>query len=358
MTSIIPRTKLEYMIGKQNVRDIVHERLALVTGYAGQDGTHLTKLLFEKGYQVIGLMRRISTEPPYRSRKGYDFTKYLESGQLTLETGDLLDPSSLRRIIKQHQPDEIYNLAAQSHVGISFKQPEFTTQVDYIGVMNLISALETSHTGKWKMYQASTSEMFGNKEAGTVLNETSELNPNSPYSIAKTAAHYYCRSKRSQGLFISTGILFNHEGELRGEDFVTMKIAKGVNKWIETREVLELGNMNSVRDWGYAGDYVEGMHLILQQDTPDEFVIATGEVHTVREFVEAAFRAKGLTITWTGEAEAEQGFVNGFLAVRVNPEFYRPNEVSYLLGDASKIKAIGWERKTGFDELVEKMVNQ
>lgn len=330
---------------------------AIITGYAGQDGTHLTKLLLEKGYQVIGLMRRVSTEPPYRTRKGYDFTRYIESGQLILETGDLLDPSSLRRIIKQHQPDEIYNLAAQSHVGLSFKQPELTTQIDYIGVMNLISALESSHEGKWKMYQASTSEMFGDKAKGTMLSETSELNPNSPYSIAKTAAHYYCRSKRSQGLFISTGILFNHEGELRGADFVTMKIAKGVIKWIETGEVLELGNLNSVRDWGYAGDYVEGMHLILQQDRPDEYVIATGETHTVREFVEAAFKAKNLTITWNGTGEEEQGFVDGVLAVKVNPEFYRPNEVGYLLGNAEKIKSIGWERKTSFDELVEKMVN-
>lgn len=329
---------------------------ALISGFSGQDGTHLTKLLLEKGYTVIGLMRRVSTEPPYRMRKGYDFTPELESGQLILETGDLLDPSSLRRIVKEHQPDEIYNLAAQSHVGLSFKQPELTTQIDYVGVMNLISALESTHNGKWKMYQASTSEMFGNKEEGTILDEKSELNPNSPYSIAKTAAHYYCRSKRNQGLFISSGILFNHEGELRGADFVTMKIANGVRKWIESEEILELGNLNSVRDWGYAGDYVEGMHLILQQQEPDEFVIATGEAHTVREFVESAFRSKDLTITWEGEAEDERGYVDGHLAVRVNPEFYRPNEVGFLLGNADKIKGIGWERKTSFDELVKIMV--
>lgn len=329
---------------------------ALITGWSGQDATHLTKLLLEKGYTVIGLVRRISTEPPYRMRKGYDFTPQLESGQLILETGDLLDPSSLRRIVKEHQPNEIYNLAAQSHVGLSFKQPELTTQIDYIGVMNLISALESTHEGKWKMYQASTSEMFGNKEKGTILNEESELNPNSPYAIAKTAAHYYCRSKRNQGFFISSGILFNHEGELRGADFVTMKIAKGVNKWLETAEVLELGNLNSVRDWGFAGDFVEGMHLILQQEQPDEFVIATGEAHTVREFAESAFGAKNQIITWEGEGEDEKGYVNGHLAVRVNPEFYRPNEVGFLLGDATKIKGIGWQRKTSFDELVKRMV--
>jgi len=331
--------------------------IAFVTGWTGQDATHLTKLLLSKGYIVIGLVRRVSTEPPHRIRKGYDFTESINSGQLILETGDLLDPSSLRRIIKQYQPDEIYNLAAQSHVGLSFKQPELTTQVDYIGVMNLISALETSHEGKWKMYQASTSEMYGAKDEGSILNEKSELNPNSPYAIAKTAAHYYCRSKRSQGLFISTGILFNHEGELRGADFVTMKIAKGVNAWIEDpTQILELGNMNSVRDWGYAGDFVEGMHLIMQQEEADEFVIATGEVHTVRDFVEAAFKAKKLEIKWEGEGQDEKGCVNGVLAVRINPEFYRPNEVGYLLGDASKIKAIGWERKTSFDELVNIMV--
>jgi len=332
---------------------------AFITGWTGQDSTHLTKLLLEKGYTVIGLIRRVSTEPPFRMRKGYDFTEAINSGQLILETGDLLDPSSLRRIIKQHQPAEIYNLGAQSHVGLSFKQPELTTQIDYIGVMNLISALECCHDGTWKMYQASTSEMYGAKEKGSILNEKSELNPNSPYAIAKTASHYYCRSKRSQGLFISTGILFNHEGELRGADFVTMKIANGVNSWIEDPEnILELGNMNSVRDWGYAGDFVEGMQLILQQDEPDEFVIATGEIHTVREFVEAAFKAKNLSIKWEGEAENEKGYVNGKLAVQVNPEFYRPNEVGYLLGDASKIKSIGWERKTSFDELVELMVNR
>jgi len=330
---------------------------ALISGFSGQDGTHLTKLLLEKGYTVIGLVRRVSTEPPHRMRKGYDFTEALNSGQLILETGDLLDPSSLRRIVKQYQPDEIYNLAAQSHVGQSFKQPELTTQIDYIGVMNLISALETCHEGKWKMYQASTSEMYGAKEQGSVLNEKSELNPNSPYAIAKTAAHYYCRSKRDQGLFISNGILFNHEGELRGADFVTMKIAKGVNAWIaDPTQVLELGNMNSIRDWGYAGDFVEGMHLMLQQDEPDEYVIATGEIHTVRNFVGAAFAAKGLEVEWEGEDGDEKGYVNGHLAVRVNPEFYRPNEVGYLLGDASKIKAIGWERKTSFDELVNLMM--
>jgi GDPmannose 4,6-dehydratase len=330
--------------------------IALITGFTGQDGTHLTRLLLTKGYTVVALMRRLSTEPPYRIRNN-EFNKAIDNNQLILETGDLLDPTSLNRIIKTHQPNEIYNLAAQSHVGISFKQPELTTQVDYIGVMNLISTLEHEHKGTWKMYQASTSEMYGNKEQGTLLNEISELNPNSPYAIAKTAAHYYCRSKRSQGLYISTGILFNHESELRGADFVTMKIAKGIKKWIKDREVLELGNMNSVRDWGYAADYVEGMHLILQQDKPDEFVIATGETHTVREFVEAAFKAKNLTIKWQGEAEQEKGYVNGYLAVQVNPEFYRPNEVSYLLGDASKIQAIGWQRKTSFDELVRIMVN-
>ncbi len=331
-------------------------KVAFVTGFTGQDSTHLTKLLLEKDYTVIGLVRRVSTEPPYRIRKGYDFTDFINSGRLILETGDLLDPSSLRRIIKQYQPDEIYNLAAQSHVGLSFKQPELTTQVDYIGVMNLISALESSHEGKWKMYQASTSEMFGNKEQGTILDEKSELNPNSPYSIAKTAAHYYCRSKRNQGLFISSGILFNHEGELRGADFVTMKIANGVKKWMETAEILELGNLDSVRDWGYANDFVEGMHLILQQDEPDEFVIATGEAHTVREFVESAFKAKRLTIEWQGEGQHENGYVNGHLAVIVNPDFYRPNEVGFLLGNAEKIKGIGWERKTSFDELVNKML--
>lgn len=333
------------------------KKVAFISGYTGMDGTHLTKYLLENGYKVIALVRRVSSEPPYRKRGNYDFIESLKDGTLVLKEGDLLDPTSLRRIISEYQPDEVYNLAAQSHVGISFKQPELTTQIGYVGVMNLISALEAEHKGEWRMYQASTSEMFGDVLMATVLDENSPLNPNSPYAIAKTAAHYYCRSKRSQGRFIANGILFNHEGELRGKDFVTMKIAQGVNKWIGSNEVLELGNLNSYRDWGYAGDYVKAMHLMLQQDKPDEYVVATGETHTVRQFVEAAFEAKGLKITWDGQGLDEVGTIDSHIAVRINPEFYRPNEVSFLLGSPKKIQSIGWKRETSFKELVKIMVN-
>lgn len=333
------------------------KKIAFISGYTGMDGTHLTKYLLENGYMVIALVRRVSSEPPYRRRGNYDFDESLRDGTLVLEEGDLLDLTSLRRVIIKHQPDEIYNLAAQSHVGISFKQPEITTQIDYVGVMNLISALESEHKGDWKMYQASTSEMFGDVLTPTVLDENTPLNPNSPYAIAKTAAHYYCRSKRSQGKFIANGILFNHESELRGRDFVTMKIALGVNKWIKDKEILELGNLNSYRDWGYAGDYVKAMHLMLQQEKPDEYVVATGETHSVREFVESAFEAKGLKITWDGVGLDEVGTVNGHTAVIVNEKYYRPNEVSYLLGSPKKIQSIGWKRETSFKELVRIMVN-
>lgn len=328
-----------------------NKKKAFVTGYSGQDGQYLAELLLNEGYEVFALSRRVSTEPPTRSRLG------LDSPNLHIVRGDLCDYKSLSDIIKAHQPDEIYNLGAQSHVGISFEQPLLTTEVDYLGFVNLVQALESEHLGDWKLYQASTSEMFGDKTGTPILSEDTPLNPNSPYAIAKTAAHFYARSKRAQGRFVSCGILFNHESPIRGGDFVTQKIARGVKHWQETAEPIELGNMNSVRDWGHAKDYVRAMWLMLQQDEPGEFIVATGEAHTVREFVTAAFAAINQEVTWQGEGVDEVGMVNGRVAVRVNPEFYRPNEVPYLKGDARKAEAIlGWKPSITFDELVTSMV--
>lgn len=326
---------------------------SLITGFSGQDAQYLTKLLLEKGHEVISTVRRVSTEPPTRSR----LEGLIDHPNLTIVGADLTDYKSLADVIKKYQPDHIYNLAAQSHVGISFEQPILTTCVDYVGFINLVQALESEHKGEWRLYQASTSEMYGDKTGFNILNEDTPLNPNSPYAIAKTAAHYYARSKREQGRFISCGILFNHESPIRGGNFVTQKIAKGVKKWQETAEVIELGNLDSVRDWGHAQDYVEAMYLMLQQDTPGEYVVATGESHTVREFVTAAFKSVVQEIVWSGEGVDEVGKINGKVAVRVNPEFYRPNEVPYLKGDASKAKdELGWEPKTSFDELVDSMI--
>lgn len=336
-------------------------KTALVTGFTGQDGTFLTELLLNKGYRVIGLVRRVSTEPPRRMRGSFNHSDAIDAGLLVLEEGDLLDQCSLRRIVKQWMPDEVYNLAAQSHVGISFKQPELTTQIDYLGVVNLLQALEECNKNEWKFYQASTSEMFGDVEPGTVLDEQAVFNPNSPYAIAKVAAHFYCRSKRSQGQFVSCGILFNHESEIRGADFVTQKIALGVKRWVETAEPIRLGNLDARRDWGYAGDYVEGMWRMLQHDTPDDFVLATGETHTIREFAKCAFgfhKNKFELISNGRQGVDEVLSVNGVPAIVIDPQFYRPNEVGFLLGQSAKAREVlGWQPKHDFESLVKLMVN-
>lgn len=336
-------------------------RVALITGYTGQDGTFLTKHLLDKGYQVIALVRRISTEPPRRVRGKFDFSEAIAAGRLVLEDGDLQSITSLIRIIKKHPIQEIYNLAWQSHVGLSFKIPEVSTQ-DYQGFVNLITAVETVDP-RIRVYQASTSEMFGDvepTEGGLMfqMTENNRLNPNSPYAIAKAAAHFLAASKRKQGLFVSCGILFNHESEIRGADFVTQKIVRGAVEWEYTGKPIELGNLSSRRDWGYAADYVKAMHQMLQADHPDDFVIATGKQRTIFEFVEAAFKALGFKIEWAGLGLDTVGVVNSKQAVVVNKEFYRPNEVGYLCGDASKAKEIlGWEPETSFDDMVKIMID-
>lgn len=313
-----------------------NRKVALISGYTGQDGTFLTKLLLEKGYIVIGLVRRISTEPPMRVRGKFDFSEYIKKGQLILESGDLLSRSSLDRIIHSYRPTEIYNLAGQSHVGESFKQPEFTLDVNLMGIVNLLEALQPYED--WRMYQASTSEMFGNLPylLSGKIDESYFFEPVSPYAIAKTAAHWYCHMKRNQGKFVACGILFNHESEIRGESFVSQKIVKAMARG----QAPVLGNLEAKRDWGYAGDYVEAMWLMLQHEKPDDFVIATGKTRSVQDFVDAANKAFGTSYESI-----------------IDPTLLRPNEVGYLLGDASKAKdALGWEPKTSFEEMVKIMV--
>lgn len=331
-------------------------KVALITGYTGQDGTFLTDLLLSKGYKVIGLVRRVSTEPPQRIRGRFDFSEALKNKTLELEMGDLLSVDSLVNIIKKHQPDEIYNMAAQSDVHVSFMQPEFTIEATFMGVVNLITALEAVNKSDWKMYQASTSEMFGDQKES--MDENTRFMPNSPYSISKAAAHYYCAYKRARGRFISCGILFNHESEIRGGNFVTQKIAREVvHRELHGDVTLELGNLDSVRDWGYAGDYVKAMWAMLQQDKPDDFVVGTGKTHTVREFVEAALGTFGHNILWVGDGVDTKGYVDGQLFVVVSEKYWRPIDVRYLQGNATKARQIlNWTAEIGFEELVGIMV--
>lgn len=346
---------------------------ALVTGFTGQDGSFLTRLLLDKGYEVVGLVRRISTEPPFRVRGRFDFTDEITSGQLTLEMGDLNSVDSLNSLFAKHQFDEVYNLAAQSDVGISFNQPELTADVNYFGVLNLVNALRRFNPTA-RLYQASTSELFG-RNAAAPQNELTPFMPASPYAVAKLAAHWTVVNYRNEGHFACCGILFNHESELRGGNFVTRKITKKVASWdmyfkkdsywnpeilvkhFMTGGHLELGNIDAKRDWGYAGDYVEAMWLMLQQDKPQDYVIGTGHTHTVREFVEAAVRAIGKEIYWEGDGKSVIGRINEIPVLRINETFYRPVEVNLLLADPSKAKKdLGWEPKVDFEQLVKIMV--
>jgi GDPmannose 4,6-dehydratase len=329
---------------------------ALITGFTGQDGTFLARLLLDKGYRVVGLTRRISSEPPYRVRGRFDFSLELADGRLVLAEGDLLSRTSLERVLGRFQPTEVYNLAAQSHVGVSFNQPEFTIEANFTGVVNLLESLAASGAG-WRLYQAGTSEMFGNPGRAGKMDEQTPLRPTSPYAIAKAAAHHYCRMKREQGLFVTSGILFNHESEIRGGDFVSQKIIRAVAALVarvsEERPLLELGNLDARRDWGYAGDYVHAMWLMLQQPTPDEYCIGTGMPRSVREFVEAALAYFDKKVEWRGSGTAETGLVDGNVFVRINPEHVRPNEVQYLCANAGKAREIlGWAPETSFERMV------
>lgn len=328
---------------------------ALITGITGQDGSFLAEFLLEKGYEVHGIVRRASISNTAR------IDHLLAQNAVTLHEGDLTDTSSLIRIIGLIQPDEIYNLAAQSHVQISFDVPEYSADVDAIGVLRVLEAIRIlGLTDKTRFYQASTSELFGKVEE-VPQKETTPFHPYSPYAAAKQYGYWITKEYReAYGMFAANGILFNHESERRGENFVTRKITLAAGRIAEgLQDHLELGNMDSLRDWGYAKDYVECMWLMLQQDEPDDFVIATGVQHTVREFVEAAFAANGMTVRWEGTGLEEKGCdaQTGKMLVCVDPKWYRPTDVVNLLGDPAKAKTVlGWDpQATSFAKLVEIM---
>lgn len=324
---------------------------AIITGITGQDGSYLAELLLEKGYDVHGIVRRSSVHGTGR------IDHLLSSSRLHLHDGDLSDSSSLIRIISKVRPSEIYNLAAQSHVGVSFDAAEYTGDIDAIGVLRILEAVHMLGMDKTcKIYQASTSELYGKVEE-VPQNENTPFHPYSPYAVAKQYGFWMIKEYReAYGMFAANGILFNHESERRGESFVTRKITRAVGRIAEgLQDHLELGNLDSLRDWGYAKDYVECMWLILQQETPDDFVIATGKQHSVREFVEWAFDYAGISISWQGTGVNEIGInqATGKTVVIINPDFYRPTDVVNLWGDPSKAESVlGWNpQKTTCKEL-------
>ncbi|MBR7092326.1 MAG: GDP-mannose 4,6-dehydratase [Clostridia bacterium] len=328
---------------------------ALITGITGQDGSYLAELLCDKGYEVHGIIRRASCSHTGR------IDHLLRAGKVCLHDGDLTDSTSLIRIIGLVRPDEIYNLAAQSHVQVSFDVPEYSGDVDAIGVLRILEAIRMlglTHT--CRLYQASTSELFGKVEE-IPQRETTPFHPYSPYAIAKQYAFWMIKEYReAYGMFAANGILFNHESERRGETFVTRKITLAAGRIAEgLQDHLELGNMDSLRDWGYAKDYVECMWLILQQDKPDDFVIATGEQHTVRDFTEKAFAANGITLRWEGAGLDEKGYdaQTGKMLVCVNPAWFRPTDVDNLWGDPTKARTVlGWNpQKTSYAQLIDIM---
>ena len=325
---------------------------ALITGITGQDGSYLAELLLEKGYEVHGIVRRASS--PNTSR----IEHLLEENLISIHDGDLSDSSSLIGIIGKIQPDEIYNLAAQSHVQVSFDVPEYTGEVDALGVLRILEAVRIlGLIHKTKIYQASTSELYGKVEE-IPQKETTPFHPYSPYAVAKQYGFWITKEYReAYGMFAVNGILFNHESERRGENFVTRKITLAAGRIAEgLQDHLELGNMDSLRDWGYAKDYVECMWMILQHAVPEDFVIATGEQHTVRDFTEKAFLANGIQIRWEGKGLDEKGYdaLTGKMIVCVNPAWFRLTDVDNLLGDPSKAKSVlGWNpQKTSYEELV------
>ncbi len=336
------------------------DKVALITGITGQDGAYLAELLLQKGYHVYGVKRRSSSlntgrvDHLYRDRHEGDV-------RFMLEYGDMTDSTNLIRIVEQARPTEIYNLAAQSHVQVSFDSPEYTANVDALGTLRLLEAIRILGMSKdVRFYQASTSELFG-KVQETPQKETTPFYPRSPYAAAKLYAYWATVNYReAYGMHASNGILFNHESPIRGETFVTRKISRAVAAIeLGLQRCLHLGNIDSQRDWGHARDYVEGMWRIVQQDEPDDYVLATGETHTVREFVERAFHCVGRPIEWHGKGVAEKGRCQktGDVVVAIDPAYFRPTEVDLLLGDPTKAQTkLGWRHTTTFEQLVGEMV--
>lgn len=342
-----------------------NNKIALITGITGQDGSFLAEFLLEKGYEVHGIMRRSSSFNTGRIEHLYldEWVRDMKRSRLVnLHYGDLTDSSSLIRIIQETKPSEIYNLAAQSHVKVSFEVPEYTADTDAVGTLRLLEAVRILGREKeTKIYQASTSELFGEVQE-IPQRETTPFYPRSPYACAKLYAYWITKNYReSYGMFAANGILFNHESERRGETFVTRKITLAAARIANgLQDKLYLGNLNALRDWGYARDYVECMWLILQQEKPDDYVIATGEQHSVREFTTLAFRHIGINLRWEGEGIGEKGIdeATGRVLVEVDPKYFRPAEVETLLGDPSKARnKLGWNpRSTSFEDLVRIMV--
>lgn len=333
---------------------------ALITGITGQDGSYLAELLLDKGYEVHGIIRRHSTICTDRIDHLYNDTSLKD--RFFLHYGDLTDSCNLMGLIRKIQPDEVYNLGAQSHVAVSFEVPEYTAEATGVGTIRLLDAIYQSGV-KCKFYQASTSELFGGLPGTAPQSEKTPFYPKSPYGAAKLYSYWITVNYReSYNMFACNGILFNHESPRRGETFVTRKITIAVAKIMAGKqEKLSLGNLNAKRDWGFAGDYVEGMWRILQQEKPDDYVLATNETHTVREFVELAFAEVGVGIEWKGEGVNEKGYDKntGKLLVDVNPRYFRPAEVELLWGDSTKAETeLGWKRKVSFKELVSMMVRE
>ncbi len=331
-------------------------KTALITGITGQDGSFLAEFLLEKGYSVHGIVRRSSVSNTQR------INHLIAEGSVVLHDGDLSDSSCLIRIIGEVKPDEIYNLAAQSHVQVSFDVPEYSGDIDALGVLRILEAVRiTGLEKKCRIYQASTSELYGKVEE-VPQKETTPFHPYSPYAVAKLYGYWIVKEYRAAyGMFAVNGILFNHESERRGENFVTRKITLAVSRIaLGLQDRLELGNLDSLRDWGYAKDYVECMWLMLQQEKPEDFVIATGVQHTVRDFTEKAFACAGITIRWEGFGIDEKGYdaKTGKLLVSVNPRWFRPTDVDNLWGDPTKAKTVlGWNpQKTSYEELIKIMV--
>ena len=333
---------------------------AIITGITGQDGSYLSELLLEKGYEVHGIIRRHSTICTQRIDHLYDDESLRD--RFFLHYGDLTDSCNLTSLIQKIQPDEVYNLGAQSHVAVSFEVPEYTAETTGVGTIRLLDAIYQSGV-KCKFYQASTSELFGGLPGTAPQDETTPFYPKSPYGAAKLYSYWITVNYReSYDMFACNGILFNHESPRRGETFVTRKITIAVAKILAGHQKkLSLGNLNAKRDWGYAGDYVEGMWRIMQQDKPGDYVLATNETHTVREFVECAFREAGVEIEWQGEGVDEKGYdkKTGRLLVDVNPRYFRPAEVELLWGNPTKAeKELGWKRRVDFKALVSMMVRE
>lgn len=337
-------------------------KTALITGITGQDGAYLAEFLLKKGYQVHGLKRRSSLFNTTRVDHLYQ-DPHEQDVNFFMHYGDLTDATNLIRIIQEVQPAEIYNLAAQSHVKVSFETPEYTANADALGTLRLLEALRILNLGaKTRFYQASTSELYG-KVQEIPQSESTPFYPRSPYAAAKLYSYWITVNYReAYKLYACNGILFNHESPIRGETFVTRKITRAVARIkLGLQERIHLGNLNAKRDWGHARDYVQAMWLMLQQDQPDDYVIATGETHSVREFVELAFQEVGINIGWQGEGLAEKGFdkASGKILVEVEPRYFRPTEVDLLLGNPAKAKSkLGWQPTISFNQLVKEMVAQ